>query len=152
MKRILWSLLLLLAAASCTAQPVFAAMSVTWTTTVGSSVGGKNVWIYSAAVTSAADGTASGTISTNGYLVKIVTNPGATAPTADYDCVFNDADGADVTGGALANRHTSTTQLVFPMLSTAIVPGGVRVDGTHTLSCSAMGDTKDTVIRFTVQE
>ena len=44
---------------------------------------------------------------------SVETNPGAVAPTADYDIVLNDVDGLDVAGGALLNRHTSVTEKVY---------------------------------------
>jgi hypothetical protein len=43
------------------------------------------------------------------YLMLVVTDPGATAPTANYDIVINDSYG-DVLGGALANRSASATE------------------------------------------
>jgi hypothetical protein len=57
-----------------------------------------------------------------GRLLKLVTNPGATAPQDNYDLVLNDQHGADVLQGVGANRHTTTTQEV------AIVYSGT---GTH---------------------
>lgn len=46
------------------------------------------------------------------YLYTVETDPGTTAPTDNYDLVINDANGFDVSGGLLANRSTSVTQLV----------------------------------------
>lgn len=48
----------------------------------------------------------------SGRLLALVTNPGATAPTANYDIVLNDGDSFDVLEGVGANRHTSTTEKV----------------------------------------
>jgi Na+/serine symporter len=50
----------------------------------------------------------------HGKIIRVVTNPGATAPTANYDVVLNDADGVDVMGAALADRHTTTSEQVIP--------------------------------------
>lgn len=56
-----------------------------------------------------------------GQLLKVVTDPGAAAPSANYDIAITDEEGVDVlsglggTGGtdpSLANRHTSTTEVV----------------------------------------
>tara|TARA_Y100000310_G_scaffold246825_1_gene252231 strand:- start:5398 stop:5841 length:444 start_codon:yes stop_codon:yes gene_type:complete len=70
-----------------------------------------------------------------GQLLKVVTDPGATAPTADYDIVISDDEGVDVlsglagTGGtdpSLADRHTSTTEVVHLWAEdslTDVVPG-----------------------------
>jgi len=49
-----------------------------------------------------------------GEIVKIVTDPGTPAPTDNYDIVINDEHGLDVAEGQLANRHTTTTQVVYP--------------------------------------
>ena len=46
----------------------------------------------------------------SGKLLAIETNPGATAPTDNYDIVLNDLDGHDVLEGVAANRDTSTTE------------------------------------------
>ena len=48
--------------------------------------------------------------SVEGTLERIVTDPGSTAPTANYDITVEDADGIDVLGGAGANRHTTNTE------------------------------------------
>lgn len=53
-----------------------------------------------------------------GKLVMAVTNPGATAPTANYDIEIQDSQGVDVFGGALLNRHTSSTEQAFPKTGT----------------------------------
>lgn len=45
-----------------------------------------------------------------GRLLKLVTNPGATAPTDNYDLVLNDQNGADVLQGVGANRDTTNTE------------------------------------------
>lgn len=71
----------------------------------------KAVWV------SAADGTASGTTTLpyTGEIVRLVTIPAAagSAPTALYDVVVNDEDGADVLMGAGANRSASATEQVL---------------------------------------
>lgn len=54
-----------------------------------------------------------------GYLEKVVTNPGSTAPSANYDIALGDpTDSAlDVLATALNNRHTSTTEQVYPRIA-----------------------------------
>lgn len=74
------------------------------------------------------------TVALDGYLVKIVTNPGATAPTDNWDFVINDAGGVDVLGGAGANRDTTNTEQIYPTISGATVP--VWCEGSHTLAIS----------------
>ena len=62
-------------------------------------------------------GTASGTTKKiSGYLLAATTNPGATAPTANYDItITDDTHSANVLGNCyddLADRHTSNTERV----------------------------------------
>lgn len=73
----------------------------------------------------AADGSVPDTtLGLYGTVVKIVTNPGSTAPTANYDMALNDAEATlDALAGALANRHTTTTEQVYPTIAGA--PGTV---------------------------
>ncbi len=71
----------------------------------------------------------------SGQLLKVVTDPGAAAPTANYDIAITDDESVDVlsglggTGGtdpSLANRHTSTTEVVHlwaENAATDVVPG-----------------------------
>lgn len=46
------------------------------------------------------------------YLYRVITDPGATSPTDDYDIVINDAYGYDIMEGALANRDEANTETV----------------------------------------
>ena len=59
-------------------------------------------------------GTASATTSFpyDGKIIGLTTDPGATAPTDDYDLVVTDAEGDDVLLGAGANRDTANTEHV----------------------------------------
>lgn len=80
------------------------------------------------------------TLGLYGTCVKIVTNPGSTAPTANYDMVINDPEATvDALAGALANRHTSNTEQVYPTIAGS--PGTVSavspfLTGTYTFSLS----------------
>lgn len=47
-----------------------------------------------------------------GRLIKLVTNPGTTQPTDDYDVVLNDQHGHDVLEGVGINRDTLNTEEV----------------------------------------
>ena len=80
----------------------------------------------------------------SGYIVAAVTDPGATAPTANYDIVLNDSEGADIVGNCdttLANRHTSTTERVDFVVSTA---AGARpaTSDEITIAITAAGNSK----------
>lgn len=59
-----------------------------------------------------------------GFLVKAVTNPGSTAPTASYDIAITDPEDSNLDAAAtlLNNRHTSTTEQVYPLISGAACP------------------------------
>jgi hypothetical protein len=88
-------------------------------------------------IADAADGSIPDTSLTNlaGYIMKIVTNPGATAPTDNWDFVLNDSDGVDVLGGAGANRDTANSEQVYPTISGATIPVWLE-KGTYTLAMS----------------
>lgn len=73
------------------------------------------------------------------YLYSAETNPGSTAPTDNYDIVLNDVDGGDVAGALLANRHTTTTQLVNLGTAIPIVRGNLEFVLTNNLVNSATG-------------
>ncbi len=73
----------------------------------------------------ASDGTfTASSITLSGLVVKVVTNPGSPAPTAAYDVTCGDPSDAtlDVFGGALINRHTTTTEQAYPVITGATVP------------------------------
>jgi hypothetical protein len=57
-----------------------------------------------------------------GYVEKVVTNPGSTGPSANYDITLGDpSDSAlDALASALLNRHTSTTEQVYPRIAGTI--------------------------------
>lgn len=70
----------------------------------------------------------------NGWITKVTTDPGATAPTDNYDLTLSDADGVDVMGGALANRDEAVSEQAMPLIGGAYGP--VRVDSILTLAGS----------------
>ncbi len=55
-------------------------------------------------------------------LLEIETNPGATAPTDNYDISLNDADGVDVMHTSGANRDTSTSEIAAIVYATSLHP------------------------------
>lgn len=104
---------------------------------------GNVIQKISIAWVSASDGTASGTFYAHGFLVKVVTNPGSAAPTASYDITLVDDAGMDAAEGKLVDRHTTTTESVYPFVSGAPTP--VMLHGTHTFTIANAGDTKNGV-------
>lgn len=95
------------------------------------------VWIMSFTGDSS-DGTVPATATTiniDGYVTMVVTDPGGTAPTDNYDITLTDANGVDIMGGSLANRDTINTEQAFPLLdATNFVYGPRYVSGTLTLT------------------
>ena len=61
-----------------------------------------------------------------------VTDPGATAPTDDYDIAITDTYSCDVFGGALADRDTANSEQVAPAVGSAY--GGRTCAGVWTLA------------------
>jgi hypothetical protein len=107
---------------------------------------GKEVsvqWVR-VAWTSDGSGNATQTVTLNGVIVAVVTNPGATAPTDNYDVTCPDADGRDVFMGGGADRDTANTENFVPLATgsdgTTKMP--VAVAGSHTLTIANAGDTK----------
>jgi hypothetical protein len=84
----------------------------------------------------AADGTTTNYFT--GEVIRMITDPGTAAPTADYDIVVNDADGYDILHGAGADRHTSNTEQVLS--GTGVL--GSCVATRLTLAVTNAGDTK----------
>lgn len=71
-----------------------------------------------------------------GYCLKVITNPGTTAPTDNWDITLGDPEDStlDAAASLLLNRHTTTTQQVYPLISGGAVP--IFLSGTYTLSVS----------------
>jgi len=98
-------------------------------------------------VADASDGTVPSTAlqtKISGKLLALETNPGATAPTANYDIAITDADGLDVLQAVGANRHTSTTEKVAVVYSgTAIHPPVAKSD---TLTLALTGNSVNSAL------
>jgi hypothetical protein len=135
----LWSLIVLLSLLS---PPAFAVGTVTQT--VESSGSGYTLtltWTADAAAATVPN-TAITTFTSGGFFLTMVeTNPGATAPTDNYDITILTAAGADLMGGALANRDTSTTEIAFPVTTSPPIDGTI----TFTLSGNSVNSATGTV-------
>jgi len=87
------------------------------------------------------------------YITRVVTDPGTTAPTPDYDITLTDVDSYDVMGGTLADRHTTTTQQVVPTVhsdGTNTIFGAVHVQGAVTINISSAGAAGNGTVRLYV--
>lgn len=73
--------------------------------------------------TSHTDGAATGTTKKiSGHIIKIITNPGSTAPTDNYDIAITGDESDDILANSiatLANRDTSTTEIIYPFVKDA---------------------------------
>lgn len=106
--------------------------------------------------TSDASGDVSGTntVYLSGQAIRFVTDPGATAPTDNYDIVVNDQHGLDIAAGRLANRDTANTEEAFPIQEVTIgantyVVSGATFDGPLSLVVSNAGNAKQgTLVMF----
>lgn len=73
-------------------------------------------------VADAADGSVPNTQTTKavtGWVAMGETDPGSTAPTADYDIAVNDENGVDIFGAELNNRSASATEQAIPKIGNA---------------------------------
>lgn len=103
----------------------------------------------------AADGSVPNTVIQGlyGFCVKVITNPGSTAPTANYDIAFLDPDdsGIDAFATLLNNRHTSNSEQVYPLISGAATPIFLAGDYTFNLTNNAVNSATGQVILYLVE-
>lgn len=111
--------------------------TVTTSETVHTSVK-KIVWTWTSAAGGAADATTSNAY--DGKLIGLTTDPGATAPTDNYDVAVTDSEGHDVLLGAGANRDTANTEHV------AEANLGAVAGSKLTLAVTNAGDAKEGVV------
>lgn len=112
-----------------------AATSVIARSLIKSGLGHKKIIGEKISVTCTAhtDGTfANATLSLNGFLVRLTTNPGATAPQDNYDITLTDADGLDVVESLALNRDTANSEGVYIVATGAPTPP--LLTGDHTLA------------------
>lgn len=64
------------------------------------------------------------------------TDPGATAPTDNYDITVTDEWGLDLFGGALLNRDTSATEIKRPVVDSVPLYGSAPIPGQLTVTIS----------------
>lgn len=91
-------------------------MAAVGTTTISRAAAGKRRklifdWVSDASGVVSGTPTASPVV---GTIVQIITNPGAVAPTDNYDITLIGDEGQDVLNGAGVDRDTANTELVMP--------------------------------------
>lgn len=112
----------------------------------------QSTWKHGEKVTvswvSTAGGLASDSIELRGFLMKVITNPSATAPTDNYDLqLFDPADAAlDALGALLMNRDTATTEQYPTAGSTQATM--CYLNGTYTFDITNAGASKEGVAIF----
>lgn len=75
------------------------------------------------------------TLPINGYVTRVVTDPGGTAPTALYDITLTTTNnGEDIMGGKLADRSATVTEAMRPYDSASGTYGDTYVAGTLILT------------------
>lgn len=75
-----------------------------------------------------------------GWCVKVVTDPGSTAPTDNYDITLVDENSVDALEGKLVDRDTANSETVYPLVTGAATP--VLLCGTHTFTVANAGNAK----------
>lgn len=101
------------------ANAVLAADAGTWTVTYDKVDASSAIKTVTFSWTAAADGSVEYAIPAatlsymkGSYIYWVETNPGATAPTDNYDIVLNSSGGADLFRGKLINRDETNTEVV----------------------------------------
>jgi len=100
-------------------------------------------WAWTSDASGDVSGTDTATIS--GAVLRWATNPGSTAPDANYDIVVNDDDGIDIAAGGLVNRHTSSSE---QLLTGGDAKDGAAFMGKLSLVVSNAGNAKEGVLRM----
>lgn len=81
----------------------------------------------------------------NGYLQPVITNPGSTAPTDNYDISLYPTyeSTAEITGSSLANRDTANTEVGSVTISGSATPA--YLNGNYNLSITGNSVNSATV-------
>lgn len=101
----------------------------------------KVLWTWTSG-TGAEGGTVTSTTTAafDGKVICLITDPGSTAPTDNYDITITDVDGIDVLLGAGANRDTANNEYV------ADASLGAVASSKLTLNITNAGDAKEGVV------
>lgn len=110
---------------------------VTWTSATGGTVTAAIASVYSAALTSGKYYPAPTKI--KGFVARVVTNPGATTPSSNYDITLTDVDGVDIMNGTLLDRSATLSEEVK-------VSPSPYLNSETTLTITNAGDAKNGTI------
>jgi hypothetical protein len=105
-------------------------------------VAGDAIWLTYTWTADASDGSVPATVSgignfpadRGGWVCQVVTDPGSTAPTANYDITLTDGSGIDIMGGELADRSATATERAVPKIDTVFGCTPVRDEITMNLT------------------
>ena len=94
--------------------------------------------------TSDGSGNADGAVNLFGFLLKALTNPGAAAPTDNYDITLVQ-DSVDMAGGILADRDTANNEVVYGIAKngTDVAQIPPFLAGEHTFTVANAGASKN---------
>jgi hypothetical protein len=128
-------------------EPFYTITSGTVTTTLAQQGANTGVYTYSIAWTADGDGAlspvqieADNFTKIHGlFLVQVETIPGGTAPTALYDIAINDTDGADLLGGAGADRSATLPEIAYPSVISKVIANRFSVVLTSNTQAGATG-------------
>lgn len=140
---IILALLLLAGVANAQTRSHSSTLTMTSGTLTLTTVTSHDLAKYSALWVSDSAGAVTGDLpNINGEILRVVYNPGATAPTDDYDVVLNDADGVDLLNGTGANRDTANTESTITTEADGVTTQAMTTMGTASLAITNAGDTK----------
>jgi hypothetical protein len=155
MKKVIAVIALLLVLIASTAM---AAGTVTVTTQTGS---GDAIIVHFAWTADAADGSVPATLSGegedwpinySGCIYAMETNPGSTAPTADYDITLTDSDGVDMLGGGGADRSATVSEIVPAKIGTVFGCFPTQNEFTLTITNNSVNSATGTVKVYIYQD
>lgn len=106
-------------------------IEISWTSATGGAVSAEIASTYAAALSEKAPKPTK----IQGFIVRVVTNPGTTKPTDNYDITLLDEDSVDVASGNLNNRDDTNSEDWIPS-------DPPYVDGTLTFTIATAGDAK----------
>lgn len=102
-----------------------------------------------------ADGSVPNTTITGlyGFLIKAVFNPGSTAPTSNYDIALGDPEDTTLDAAATLfnNRHTTTSEQVYPLITGAATPLFLAGDYQFQLTNNSVNSATGRMILYLVE-